>query len=144
MLQRSLTKTAYEELKIATCCKMLLLHQMASSLPQRNQVQDQAKYLMQFGIWCRYTRRILPQYNDVVRAFKGDSAVRFTPLLLSRSIAALQFVKRDLRNRRHQSLEQFKARVEKYSSDATAAGTSIAEQRGIEAENSQKNEEISS
>lgn len=91
-----------------------------------------------------HSKDLQPQYSDVLLMFKGDGKRRFTPLLLSRTIAALQVVKRELRSRKLQSLGQFEARVQKYSSDATATIASIAQKRGMEAENSQRNEEISS
>jgi len=48
-----------------------------------------------------------------------------------------------LHSRKLQSLGQFEAREQKYSSDATATSANILEQHGIEAENSQKTQEIS-
>merc|ERR1719375_1410660 len=89
-----------------------------------------------------HAKSLAPQYSDVLGIFKGDGTTHFTPLLLSRSIAALQFVKRELRGKKIQSLGQFEARVQKYSSDVTSTSANIDEKRGMEAENSQRNEEI--
>jgi hypothetical protein len=91
-----------------------------------------------------HSKDLAAQYKDVLHTLKGDGTARFTPLLLSRTISALQFVKQNLRDRKVQALGQFEARAQKYSSDATDTNASIAEQRGVEAEKAQENEEISS
>lgn len=110
-----------------------------ASEPGSTKVLDAVRHLVQW-----HSKDLASKYSNVVHVFKREGTVRFTPLLLSQTVAALQSIKLNLHERKHQSLEQFEVRVEKYSSDATAAGTSIAEQRGLEAENSQKSEEISS
>lgn len=100
-------------------------------------VLDAVRHLLQV-----HSTDLATQYKDVLGLFKGNDAPHFTPLLLSRTISALLFVKRDLHGREVQALGQFEARVQKYSSDATATSASIAEQRGMQAEKALENEEI--
>jgi hypothetical protein len=103
-----------------------------------------------------HAKSLQDKYGDILKSFSATSfiqvqnplahdfeTVRMTPKMLSRTVAALQWVQNSLHDRKDQALGQFESREQKYESDATATSANLDAQQGVQAENERKSEELS-